>query len=281
MQNKTILITGGSSGIGFETAIALAKKGATIYIVGRNADKTKQAVEEIKKQSANDKIDFFIADLSSQKQIRKLAEEIKLKLTRLDVLINNAGAVFQTLQYTEDKIESTFATNHLNYFLLTNLLLDLLKASAPARIVNVSSHSHYPGRIDFNDLNMTKKYHILRAYERSKVSNVLFTIELAERLKGSGVTVNVLHPGKVKTDIGVKNTSLFTKIVWKTLTSILAVSVKKGAETSVYLASAKEVANTTGKYFSDCKEKMPSTYSQTKGLKERLWKVSEDLTNTN
>ena len=278
MQNKTILITGGSSGIGLQTAKILAKKGATIYIVGRNAEKTIQAVEETKTDSGNNQVDFFIADLSSQKQIRKLAEEIKAKLGRLDVLINNAGGVSQTLQFTEDNIELTFATNHLSYFLLTNLLLDLLKRSAPARIVCVSSNSHYPGRIDFNDLNMTNKYWGMAAYECSKVCNVLFTMELAERLKGSGITVNALHPGKVKTAIGLKNTGFLYKIVWKLATTFLAISVEKGAETSIYLASSKEVENITGKYFSDCKEKIPSAYSQTPRLKEKLWEVSERLT---
>ncbi len=279
MQNKNILITGATAGIGLETAKSLAKKGANIYIVARNIDKANIAVDEIKKHSGNDNVYFFTADLSSQKEVRKLAEEVKAKLYRLDVLINNAGATFQHFKLSEDNIEMTFATNHLCYFLLTNLLLDLLKKSAPSRIVNVASGSHYRGTMDFDDLNMKTNFNGLKAYERSKLGNVLFTLELDERLKGSGVTVNALHPGRVKTDIGSKNSGLLYKFGWGLFKMFSAVPVAKGAETSVFLASSEDVKNVSGKYFDDSKQKWHSRYSQTPGLKEKMWEASVKLTN--
>ncbi len=279
LQNKNILITGATSGIGLETAKSLAKKGANIYIVGRVVDKAKTAVEEIKKHSGNNNIYFFVADLSSQKEVRKLAEEIKAKLKRLDVLINNAGATYQHFKWSVDKIEMSFATNHLSYFLLTNLLLNLLKKSAPARIVVVASHSHYRGTLDFDDLNMTTNFNGLKAYERSKLCNVLFTLELAERLQGTGVTVNALHPGRVKTEIGNKNSGLLYKIGWTYFKLFSSISIEKGAQTSIYLADSEEVKNISGKYFTECKQKWHSRYSQTPGIKEKLWEVSAKLTN--
>ena len=278
MKNKNVLITGATAGIGLETAKSLAKKGANIYLVARTIDKAKSAVEEIKKYSGNDNIDFFIADLSSQQEVRRLAEEVKNRLKKLDVLINNAGATFQHFRLSEDNIEMSFATNHLSYFLLTNLLLDLLKNSAPARIVIVASHSHYRGTLDFDDLNMIRNFNGLKAYERSKLCNVLFTLELAERLKGSGVTINALHPGRVKTDIGIKNSGLIYKIGWTFFKIFASISIEKGAETSIYLADSEDVKNISGKYFFDKKPKWHSRYSQTPGLKEKLWEESEKLT---
>ena len=278
MQNKNVLITGATAGIGLETAKSLAKKGANIYIVGRNADKSKAAVTDIKKHSGNPNVHFFIADLSSQQEVRRLATEIKSKLDRLDILINNAGAAFQHMKYSADNIELTFATNHLSYFLLTHLLLDLVKKSAPARIINVASDSHYKGRIDFNDLYMVSDFNGLKAYERSKLGNVLFTVELAERLKGTGVTVNALHPGRVKTDIGSKNSGFLYKLGWNVLKVFSSISVEKGAETSIYMAHSEDVKDVSGKYFSECKPKEYSRYGQTPGLKEKLWEVSLQLT---
>jgi len=279
MQNKNILITGATAGIGFETAIALAKKGANIYIHGRNKERAQKAAEEIISATGNKNIDYFIADLSSQKEVRRLAEEVKAKLPRLDVLLNNAGAAFQQRQLSDDGIEMTLANNHLSYFLLTNLLLDLLKKSSPARIVNVASHSHYSGKFDFDDMLMQKGYNGLKAYERSKLGNVLFTLELAERLKGSGITVNALHPGVVKTEISKKHSGLVVQIGWKIFEVMQgAITAEEGAKTSVYLASSPEVEGETGKYFDLCKHKWHSRYSQTEGLKEKLWELSEKLT---
>jgi NAD(P)-dependent dehydrogenase (short-subunit alcohol dehydrogenase family) len=278
MKNKNVLITGSTAGIGLETAKALAKQGANVYIHGRNKEKAQKAVEEVIAASGNKNVFFFIADLSKQKEVRRLADEVKAKLDRLDVLINNAGGAFMKHELTEDGIETTFANNHLSYFLLTNLLLDLLKKSAPARIVNVASHSHYGGKIDFSDLNYTKNYRGYKAYENSKLGNVLFTLELAERLKGTGVTVNALHPGVVKTDIGAKHSNILISFGWNVLTAVTGISVAKGAETSVYLASSPEVEGESGKYYANSKHKWQSRYSQTEGLKEKLWEVSAKLT---
>lgn len=278
MQNKNILITGATAGIGLETAKQLAKKGANIYIVGRSKDKSETAVGEIKKYSGNANVFYFVADLSSQTSIRTLAKEINGSINTLDVLINNAGAVFQERQFSTDNIELTFATNHLNYFLLTHLLLDLLKQAPNARIVNVASDSHYKGRIDFDDLYMKSNYVGLKAYERAKLCNVLFTIELAERLKSTGITVNALHPGRVKTDIGSKNSGFLYKLGWAYFKTFSAISIEEGAKTSIYLASSDEVKGVSGRYFATCKEKEPSHYSKTEGLKEKLWAISAELT---
>lgn len=278
MQNKNILITGATAGIGLETAKQLAKKGANVYIVGRSKDKAETAVGEIKKYSGNANVFYFVADLSSQASIRTLAKEINGSINALDVLINNAGAVFQERQFSTDNIELTFATNHLNYFLLTHLLLDLLKQTPHARIVNVASDSHYKGRIDFDDLYMKSNYAGLKAYERAKLCNVLFTIELAERLKNTGITVNALHPGRVKTDIGSKNSGLLYTLGWAYFKTFSAISIEEGAKTSIYLASSDEVKGVSGRYFATCKEKEPSRYSKTEGLKEKLWAISAELT---
>jgi len=280
MQNKNVLITGSTAGIGLETAKALAKQGANVYIHGRNKEKAQKAVEEIIAFSGNKNVGYFTADLSSQQEVRRLAEEVKAKLPRLDVLVNNAGAAFQQRQLSIDGIEMTLANNHLSYFLLTNLLLDLLKKSAPSRIVIVASHSHYNGKFDFTDINLEKGfYNGLKAYERSKLGNVLFTMELAERLKGTRVTVNALHPGVVKTEISQKHSGLIVQLGWKIFEIIQsAISVEDGAKTSIYLASSPEVEGESGKYYDLCKHKWHSRYSQTEGLKEKLWEVSEKLT---
>ena len=278
MQNKNILITGATAGIGLETAKQLAKKGANVYIVGRNKTKSEAAVAEIKKYSGNTSVFYFVADLSSQASIRALAKEINGSITKLDVLINNAGAVFQELQFSTDNIELTFATNHLNYFLLTHLLLDLLKQAPNARIVNVASESHYRGRIDFDDLYMKSNYQGLKAYERSKLCNVLFTMELAERLKNTGITVNSLHPGRVKTDIGSKNSGILYKLGWAYFKAFAAISIEDGAKTSIYLASSDEVQGVSGKYYTKCKEKECSHYAKIEGEKEKLWAISTQLT---
>lgn len=279
MQNKNVLITGSTAGIGYETAKALAKKGANVYIHGRNTEKAQKAVDELIKDTGNKNIFYFTADLSKQKEVRKLADEIKARLDRLDVLVNNAGAVFQKREITEDGVELTFANNHLSYFLLTHLLLDLLKKSAPARIVNVSSHSHYSGKFDFDDMLMKKGYNAMKAYERSKLGNVLFTLELAERLKGTGVTVNALHPGVVKTEIANKHIGFIGQLGWKLFVLYQGgISVEDGAKTSIYLASSPEVEGETGKYYDLCKHKWHSRYSQTEGLKEKVWELSAQLT---
>jgi len=277
MKEKNILITGGNAGIGLATSISLAKKDATIYIVSRNKEKAEAAVAQIKEESKNNNIHYFLADLSSQKSIRNLAQEINKKLTKLDILINNAGGVFSEFQLSEDGIEKTLATNHFSFFLLTNLLLDLLKKSDAARIVNVSSDSHLKGKIDFDSFTQNKDYFILKAYEQSKLANVFFTQELASRLKNSNITVNALHPGFVNTNIGTKGTQWYANWIWSLASKIGGLSVEKGAKTSIYLASSDEVKNITGKYFDKCKSVTPAAITKDKKLQQEVWEVSEKL----
>jgi len=277
MQNKNVLITGGNAGIGLATAIDLAKKGANIFIVSRSEEKAKEAVRKINAESGNANAKYFLADLSSQKSIRTLAEAVKKEITVLDVLINNAGGVFPDFKLSDDGLEMTIATNHFAYFLLTNLLLDLIKKSDYARIVNVSSGSHYKGKIDFASFTENKGYFILKAYEQSKLANVLFTQELAERLATTNVTVNALHPGFVKTDIGKKGTQWYANLFWTISSNLTAISIEDGAKTSIYLASSDAVKNVSGKYFDKCKEKTPAPLAADKALQKQLWVESERL----
>ena len=277
MNGKNVIITGGNAGIGLATSIALAKQGANIYIVSRSKDKAEEAVKEIKSASGNQHIKYFLANLSSQKSIRQLASEIRKEMIVVDVLINNAGGTFTDFTLSEDGLEMTIATNHFAYFLLTNLLLDLIKKAEQGRIVNVASGSHYRGKIDLESFTRKKRYFVMKAYGQSKLANVLFTNELAERLKGANVTVNSLHPGFVKTQIGNKNATWYSELFWTTATKLGAISVEDGAKTSVYLASSPDVKNVTGKYFDKCKEKKPSVQALDKELGRQLWKKSEEL----
>ncbi|MCW3125594.1 MAG: hypothetical protein JWO03_1252 [Bacteroidetes bacterium] len=274
MKDKTVLITGGNAGIGFATAESLAAQGAEIIIASRNETKLKEAVAALQNKTGNKKIKYYVADFSSQKSIRSLAEQIKKDYDKIDVLINNAGGVFPDFKLSEDGLEMTIATNHFAYFLLTNLLLELIKKSDYARIVNVASGSHYRGKIDFKSFTKDQGYFILKAYEQSKLANVLFTFALAEKLKGTQVTVNALHPGFVRTDIGNKDTQWYAKMFWTLASRIAAISLEDGAKTSVYLASSKEVKGVTGKYFNKCKEQEPAALAKDKELQKELWNMS-------
>ena len=277
MKNKICLITGANAGIGKTTALGLAKLGARIVMVSRDKERGERALKEIVSESGNENIDLLTADLASFKSIRKLAEEIRSRYDKLDVLINNAGTFVSELKYTEDKIEMQWGVNHLAPFLLTHLLMDTLKKAGSARIVNVSSRVHFRGAIHFDDLNLTSRYDGLKAYSQSKLANVLFTSELAERLQGTGVTANCLHPGGVRTHFVDKNASGIYKIGWILLKPFM-ISPSKGAETSVYLASSEEVEGVTGKYFDKCRPKRSSHISYDKAVAKRLWEVSEELT---
>jgi NAD(P)-dependent dehydrogenase (short-subunit alcohol dehydrogenase family) len=277
MKDKIILITGGSSGIGLATAEALAAMGAEIILAARSEEKLKEAAQQIESKTGNKNIKYYVADFSSQKSIRALADKIKKDYQKLDVLINNAGGVFPAFKLNEDGLEMTIGTNHFAYFLLTNLLLDLIKKSDYARIVNVASESHYSGKIDFESFKKDKGYFIMKAYGQSKLANVLFTAELADRLKGTQVTVNALHPGFVKTEIGNKDTQWYSKLFWTLATKLAAISVEDGAKTSIYLASSPDVKGVSGKYFDKCKEKEPAALSKDKALQKELWRVSEQL----
>jgi NAD(P)-dependent dehydrogenase (short-subunit alcohol dehydrogenase family) len=276
MAGKVCLITGGTNGIGKSTALTLAKMGATVVIVGRNAAKTAQVVEEIQVASGNAQVAALLADLSSQQAVRGLAAEFKSQYTRLDVLLNNAGAAFMKRELSVDGIEMTLALNHLAYFLLTNLLLDTLRASAPARIINVSSDAHKGGQIDFDNLQGERSYGF-KAYGNSKLANILFTQELARRLQGTGVTVNALHPGFVATGFGKNNGGVMAALI-SIFTPLIGRSPAKGAETSVYLATSPSVAGVTGKYFFDSHEIAAAPQANDAAVARKLWDVSAELT---
>jgi NAD(P)-dependent dehydrogenase (short-subunit alcohol dehydrogenase family) len=250
--------------------------GARVGITGRYVERTRAAAAEIAATTGNPAIDAFAADLSSQAQVRRLAAEVLATYPRLDVLINNAGGFWATRRLTDDGLEHTFAVNHLAPFLLTELLLDRLKASAPARIVTVSSALHSSGRIDFDDLQGAREYEGGRAYSQSKLANVLFTYELARRLEGTGVTANVLHPGVVRTGFAAEDpTPLFR--VMLPLIRLFLISPEKGAATSVYLASSPAVEGVTGRYFVKCAPRATGASTQDTAIAARLWQVSADL----
>lgn len=275
MQGKVILVTGATNGIGLEAARVLARMGAHVAIVGRNPQKTRDAAATLTQETGGD-VTPLIGDLSVLAGVHQVAEAFKTQFDRLDVLLNNAGAVFNTYQRTADGYEMTFALNHLNYFLLTHLLLDMLKASAPARIVNVSSDAHRVGKMDFDNLQAEKRFGGFRAYGMSKLANVMFTYELARRLEGTGITVNALHPGFVRSGFGHNTQGLMGRLM--PLIQIGAITVEKGAETSVYLASSPEVEGVTGKYFVKSKPVASSKASYNEADWRRLWEVSEKLT---
>ena len=276
MNGKICLVTGGTNGIGKATAQALAQMGATVVIVGRDAQKAAQVTKEIRAASGNQNVDWLLADLSSQQDIRRLAAEFKTKYSQLHVLLNNAGGTFTTRQLSVDGIEMTFALNHLAYFLLTNLLLDTLKASAPARIINVSSGAHSGGKIDFDNLQGERSYSSFGPYGNSKLANILFTIELARRLEGTGVTGNALHPGFTSTGFGKNNPGFLMKIMGAVV-PLIARSPEKGAATSIYLASSPEVRSITGKYFVDCTVTQPAPQATDSAVAKKLWDVSTEM----
>lgn len=277
MNGKTVLITGATNGIGKATATELAGLGATVVITGRDRARGQAVLEEIRSKTGNSKLDLLVADLSSQAEVRRLAAEFKAKYPRLNVLVNNAGGFFDARQTTVDGLEYTFAFNHLAYFLLTNLLLDTLKASAPSRIVNVSSAAQSSGKLNFDDLQAEKRYSGMAAYNNSKLANVLFTYELARRLQGSGVTVNALHPGVVNTGFGDNSqNALIRGLLW--LFKRFTLSPERGAQTSVYLASSPEVEGVTGKYFDNKQAKPSNPLSYDEAAQKRLWDISAALT---
>ncbi len=277
MQNKVVMVTGATNGIGLETAKALAAMGATVVGVGRNPQKCADAAKQITAASGNSKIEFLVADLSVQAQVRQLAQTFKQKYTRLDVLVNNAGGFFARREVSGDGIEMTWALNHLSYFLLTDLLLDVIKASAPARIVSVSSGMHTGAKgINFEDVEFKNGYSGWSAYGHSKLANVMFTYELARRLDGAKVTATVLHPGFVATGFGHNNGGLM-RTGMNVVQKIAAKKPEQGAATSIYLASSPEVEGVTGKYFSDKKETGSSAASYDVKAQQRLWELSEQM----
>lgn len=279
MQNRVCLVTGANSGIGYETALALAEQGATVVMICRNQERGEAARSKIVAKTGNQAVDLLVADLSSQKSIRTVAAEFQRRYDALHVLVNNAGAAFRSRSESVDGLEITFALNHMGYFLLTNLLLDLLKASAPARIVNVASAAHLNAELDFDNLQLTKGYSLFKAYANSKLANILFTYELDRRLDGknpSGVTVNALHPGVVGTGIWGSAIPLLRPI-FSLVGRFTMRSPEEGAATAIYLATSAEVGSVSGKYFVDCEPARSSKASQDEEVAQRLWEVSEGL----
>ena len=279
MDGRVCLITGANSGIGKETAFGLADMGATIVMVSRNAEKGEAVLAEIRQRSGNDHVTLLVADLASLDSVRGLAQDFRDQHQELHVLINNAGALNSQRALSVDGYELTFAVNHLAHFLLTTLLLDLLKASSPSRIINVSSGSHTRAEINFDDLNAEAKYGGMSAYGQSKLANVLFTYELARQLEGTGVTANALHPGVVKTGFGRNNGGAIGLLfkVFQTVASPLLLSASQGAETSIFLASSSEVDSVSGKYFVKKEPVQSSEASEDVAVAQKLWRVSEQL----
>ena len=276
MAGKSVLITGSTGGIGKATAIGLAGMGTRVAITGRDHDRVQAAVAEIRDTTGNPDVDGFVADLSSQAEVRRLAAAILEVYPRLDVLVNNVGGFWATRHVTADRLERTFAVNHLAGFLLTNLLLDRLRASAPSRVVTVSSAAHAMGSIDFDDLQGERGYSGQTAYNQSKLANVLFTYELARRLAGSGVTANALHPGVVDTGFGAEDPSRIYRYLVPLVRPFMK-TPERGAATSIYLASSPEVAGISGRYFVDRKARTSSKASHDDDAAARLWRVSAGL----
>ncbi len=276
MKGKVCLVTGPSSGIGRETALGLAERGARVVLLCRDRARGEETLGAVRERAGRDDAALFLADLSSQAEIRRVAAEILSAEPRLDVLVNTAGIVNTSRNVTVDGIEEVFAVNHLGYFLLTELLLDRLRASGKARIVNVSSDAHKFRGFDLDDLQFERrKYGWSTAYGQSKLCNLLFTRELARRLEGTGVTVNALHPGAVSSRLAQNNG--WWVVVITALARPFFRTAKKGAETSLYLATSPEVESVSGRYFSDCREARTSRAAEDDDVARRLWEISARL----
>ena len=281
LEDRTCLVTGATSGIGLETAVGLAREGARVLIVGRDPARSEAARAEIVRRSGHEHVELLRADLASLKEIRRLSDEVRARCPALHVLVNNAGVVNQRRVLTVDGLESTFAVNHLAYFALTLGLLDLLRASAPARIVSVASDAHRFGSIDWDDLQSERRYQGLpvvsgmRVYGTSKLLNILFTQELARRLEGSGVTANCLHPGAVATRLGADGSAV-SRIITPLLRPFM-LTPAEGAKTSLYLASSPDVAEISGRYFAQSREARCSRAARDPDAARRLWALSAEL----
>ncbi len=277
MSGKVCLVSGATSGIGEMAAQSLASMGAEVVILSRNRERCVSSAQRMRAVSGNPAVDYLVADLSSQAEIRRVVSEFTKRYDRLDVLINNAGGFFMKRHLSQDGIELTFALNHLNYFLLTNLLLPILQASAPARIVNVSSGAHRGAEINFDDLESKRSYNGWKAYAQSKLANLLFTYELARRLDRAQVTANAMHPGFVATGLAKNNGWLYR--LGMSVVHLFARKPEEGARTIVYLASSPQVAGITGKYFFDEQEVPSAPASYDEEAARRLWQISAQMVN--
>ncbi|NMH88700.1 SDR family oxidoreductase [Flavivirga algicola] len=276
LRNKTALITGATSGIGLASAKALAKMGAELYLVGRNAQKGKKIVQEIKSETENQNVYLIIGNLSSLMDVKKIAQTFLNYNKPLHILLNNAGVYNTTRKLTIDGYEEMFAVNHLSHFLLTNLLLERIKSGSPARIVNVASGAHMLVKeINFDDLSFENGFKSLKVYSHSKLANILFTYELARILKNSNITVNSVDPGEVGTNLGSQN-GLFGKII-SPIMKLFLQTPEKGAKTSIYMCSSQEVERISGKNFRHCKEKQPKPWATNNEVAKKLWDISESL----
>jgi NAD(P)-dependent dehydrogenase (short-subunit alcohol dehydrogenase family) len=280
MAGKVCLVTGATSGIGKVTACALAAQGAEVIIAGRNQRKAEETVSWIQSETGNNNVRYLLADYADLGQVREMARAFKERTSRLDVLVNNAGGFFNSRRGTPYGVEMTLLINHLAPFLLTNLLLETLQDSAPARIVNVSSDGHKQGTMDFDDLGFERGYFGMKAYARSKLANVLFTYELARRLDGSQVAANALHPGHVATDMW-KTSFPVVGPALRWVMGFIALTPEQGADNTIYLASSPEVEGITGAYYVQREPAQSSPLSYDDGVAQRLWKVSEELTAPN
>ena len=275
MQDKVVVITGATSGIGAITAEKLAAMGARMLVIARNRTRGEATLKRLGETAPGIDHRVYYADLSLVKEMKRVGNEIAAAERRIDVLINNAGALFGKRELTGEGLERTFATNHMSYFVVTEQLRERLLASAPARVINTSSEAHRGMKIDFGDLHGSRSYQAFRAYGRSKLCNILFTRELARQLSGTGVTVNCLHPGFVNTRFGDESKGPLSLLF--RIAKNFAISPEKGAETMVFLASAKEVAGTTGQYFYQCRPKTSSIEAQDEDAAKRLWEESVKL----
>jgi retinol dehydrogenase-12 len=277
MAGKICLVTGATSGIGKVTATALAAQGAKVIITGRNPQKIEQTARQIKSDTGNEAVQYLLADFSDLRQVRELAKSFKERFSRLDVLVNNAGGFYNTRQETPYGVEMTFLVNHLAPFLLTNLLLETIQGSRPARIVNVASDAHRYDTMNFDNLGFKRGYFGMKAYARSKLANILFAYELARRLDASAVTVNALHPGHVATDIWSTNFS-FIGPALKWVMGLFALTPEQGADNTIYLASSPQVQGVTGKYFIKREPAQSAPISYDEKVAQRLWETSASLT---
>ena len=276
MNGRTCLITGATDGIGKEAAIELAKKGCNLILIGRNKEKGDKVVEQIRKiADSYVDIDYFTADLMLMKEVSRVADEVSRKYPKIDILLNNVGAYFAFRGVTEEGFERTFALNHLGYFLMTKKLLPLIEKSNYKRIVNVSSSAHYGIDFEFDNLNGEKKYSGFDIYKKSKLANVMFTYELAKRVKDKGITANCLHPGFVSTNFGKNNNFLWRNVI-RVAMWLTAINVKDGAKTSIHLACSDEVKDITGRFFANCQVKKGSSKAKNDEHNRKLWDISED-----